>query len=526
MHSNTSLIEKITATLNRLKYNNFSNWSYDDSADLFKASRQLVLDPNVTIDDSMLYATALSVADYMLIQKEKSPKAAGPKTLRETALDFVAGVLNGTEDGLNPLRLDAARMVIENYWSFDHEHEDAPKDEVFLTLKPSETKTDPKCPPDAMYAVPEPEHYSSVSNDEVVNLLNNYKYCGYSDWRFFRETDRFEAGLENKMVSIGWVGGIQLGQRLKANGVNPSLVDNALIRDEPNWQQNLAEGIANGQKYAEQQRAKENVEMWNDGAPEQLKVKQPIPNAAADFGPREPGTYPVAGGRQPYHAPALTEIGTELGKYRRFTDNPVEIKPTGAAGLDFAKIAAEGGPVAENNTERSYDRMAQHFKMPPFSELPQALQDWHDGKHLVENAARFQAATCRVCAAICEDTIEGLCPDCSKERRRRFIEASNPPKPEPMTLERAVEVLNERKYRDYCNWVINHDRNRAASFRDMSIAVELMAYEAISVAEKLEREKTPHNPVSAWHCYRHNKDFPSGGNCNGCERMVKEQESK
>lgn len=94
--------------------------------------------------DALYNRSLLGIPEIkMLAAMRDRMKAAGPKTLREKALGFVAGVLDGTEDELNPLRLDAAKMVIENYWSFDHENEDAPPLEVIPTI--SRWSNEDKC---------------------------------------------------------------------------------------------------------------------------------------------------------------------------------------------------------------------------------------------------------------------------------------------------------------------------------------------------------------------------------------------
>src|SRR6266566_559392 len=60
-------------------------------------------------------------------------------------------------------------------------------------------------------------------------------------------------------------------------------------------------------------------------------------------------------------------------------------------------------------------------------------------------------------------------------------------KPEPMTVERAVEVLNLREHRGFNRWAVNPGR-RSAYIEGNGSDFSLLAEEAIAIAEKLERE--------------------------------------
>jgi len=232
-----------------------------------------------------------------------------PKTLREKALDYVERLINGDDADGNPLRLEAARMVIENYWSFDHE------------------------------------------NDGDVD---------------------FTAGAR-----------------------------------------------------------KLDVEMWNNAAPGQLKVKQS------------------------YTTPALTEFGDKC---------PIEPKPTQSG---------------------TYSKPSPHTLPPPLTAKDYEPDPTIHSARIKDLDCSTPVARCLRCGEICTESIEVLCKVCS-DRKKEYLHAFwNSDGPfalkAPMTLGRAVEVLNEKHY-DTGGWEIRYD---FATNVDKTYD----KFEAIAIAEKLEREK-------------------------------------
>jgi len=73
--------------------------------------------------------------------------------------------------------------------------------------------------------------------------------------------------------------------------------------------------------------------------------------------------------------------------------------------------------------------------------------------------------------------------DCGCKTTKEYCEQhGKAPKPEPMTLERAVEVLNERRHLDLTGFYVYRDE----VYNDAGYVYT--SFEAIAIAEKYERE--------------------------------------
>lgn len=145
------------------------------------------------------------------------------------------------------------------------------------------------------------------------------------------------------------------------------------------------------------------------------------------------------------------------------------------------------------NCPPSCDSKAEHLAMRESAKIKQDMKQpfvapvlTEYGKALLKNTVSPSLAKCRNCQAICEDNIEGLCSECSKMKRNE--------KPKPMTLERAVEVLNERKFANIDNWerteFDGYDDNQqiVTGGSDLS-PFSMPSLAAFAIAEKLECEQ-------------------------------------
>lgn len=212
------------------------------------------------------------------------------------------------------------------------------------------------------------------------------------------------------------------------------------------WVENLKEGIANGQKYAEQ---------MNDIEPRaSTRIESVVlPNTLAEsqhdafFG----APY-LSKGKQPFHTPVLTEHG----KTPPNTAVPGDWK--NAATLE----SGTGGPAVE-----IVDREADERKALGMLKYAKGVT--------LESLSDFVKQTLQ-------------------ERQSRRLDdhfsAFPIPKFQPMTLERAVAVLNEQKYQGYDNWHLGDgDKIGMGAYEYGVMVYGISHYEGTAVAEKLEHEK-------------------------------------